>query len=257
MRYTCLLLNCFLQYRHCHHSPILKEMAKPTSIRQPISCEPCRKRKTRCSRTRVPCEACQRRGYSSQCTYQRPHDVTLDRARASSRASSPSRLYRDELVNRICSLESLLQSHIGAQCAPDSTHQNIAAPVTAAGSSCTRVSTTDQLPQFPLENLPPSPESLICLPYNNGTLHILENEYVQYEPRSSQWTSVLTDLSIQASLPGEAGNLQEGSFPFTSSPTVGRRELLGILPPIPYCDRLKDVYFNIFSPVQPPRYFRC
>jgi len=119
------------------------------------------------------------------------------------------------------------------------------------------MTTADQSRQFPLENLPPSPDSLTCLPYNTGTLDVSENGYVRYEPRSSQWTSVLTGLSIQASLQGKAGNLQEGieSFPFTNSPIVGRRELLDILPPMPYCDRLKDIYFNVLSPVQSLCYF--
>jgi hypothetical protein len=242
---------------HRNHSLLSRAMPRPTNIRQPISCEPCRKRKTRCSRTRVPCEACQRRGYSSQCTYQRPRDFTLDQPRTDSQASSPPRIHHDELVNRICSLETLLQNHIGAQSSPGSTHQNLAAPLTAPSTSCTRMTTADQSRQFPLENLPPSPDSLTCLPYNTGTLDVSENGYVRYEPRSSQWTSVLTGLSIQASLQGKAGNLQEGieSFPFTNSPIVGRRELLDILPPMPYCDRLKDIYFNVLSPVQSLCYF--
>jgi hypothetical protein len=38
-------------------------------IRQPVSCEPCRKRKIRCSRTRPPCDTCRRRRCMESCYY--------------------------------------------------------------------------------------------------------------------------------------------------------------------------------------------
>ena len=227
-------------------------MPRPTNIRQPVSCEPCRKRKIRCSRTRVPCEACQRRGCSSQCTYQRPHAFTSDRLSTGSQSSSPPQSSSDDLVNRIRNLETLLQKSIDAQSSNAIDQQNSAAPLTASSFSSTGISNANQYRPFgSLGSLPPSPDSLTGLPYTTGTLDVSENGYARYEPRSSQWTSVLANLSIQASLEGEAAKAEDdvGSFPFMDSPVKARRELVGILPPMRYCDQLKDVYFIVFSPV--------
>lgn len=157
----------------------------------------------------------------------------------------------------IRSLEALLQNHIEAPSTTSRYQNSSAGPMSAPSTSSTAASTSDQYNQLPLESLPPSPESLISGPYTTGTLDVSENGYVRYEPRSSQWTSVLTNPSIQASLKGETAILNEeaGCFPFTDSPPIGRRELLGILPLIRYCDQLTDVYFSVFSPVQTPRHF--
>lgn len=80
------------------------------SVRQPVSCEPCRRRKIKCSRTQPPCTTCQRRGCASSCVYAGRHDVPVNHSGSSSLAN-------EELLARITNLENILtkKASLGAQ----------------------------------------------------------------------------------------------------------------------------------------------
>lgn len=69
------------------------------SIRQPVSCEPCRRRKIKCSRERAPCSTCRRRQCPESCIYLGTKDVP-----------EPNR----ELLARIDNLEDMLRKHTEA-----------------------------------------------------------------------------------------------------------------------------------------------
>jgi hypothetical protein len=78
----------------------------PINVRQPISCEPCRHRKIKCSRTRPSCETCRRRGCVDRCVYKGSRDNEPSTSGGTSNGN-------DELLSRISNLEKLLQKHTG------------------------------------------------------------------------------------------------------------------------------------------------
>jgi hypothetical protein len=220
-------------------------MRRPVNIRQPINCEPCRKRKIRCSRNGVPCDTCERRGCSSRCTYLRPGDSGSAQLRTDGPAPISSGPNNAELLNRINSLETIMQRHMGAQYLNNGQNPS-------RGSSAV-MPTTEQ--DDPSRREPPSPESFTTSPRAVGTLNISETGDVQYEPRSSQWMSVIANPSIQASINCITDGVEYdlGAFPFEASGVTTRKDLLAVLPPTRQCNQLKDVYFKVFSPVHKSR----
>ncbi|KAI9818762.1 MAG: hypothetical protein M1827_007582 [Pycnora praestabilis] len=163
--------------------------------------------------------------------------------------STPPQTGNDELVDRIRSLESLLQRHINTQASESPEKQALQTPSTVSSSA---LSANDQFTHLgSWSSQPTSPESTSRLPYNTGTLRVSETGYVQFLPRSSQWTSVLANPSVQASLEVVTAGVDDevGGFPFEDTPAAARSVLLAILPPKQQCDQLIDVYFRVFSPL--------
>jgi hypothetical protein len=209
------------------------------SVRQPVSCEPCRHRKIKCSRT-YPCNTCQRRRCADRCVYKNARDGQ----NANSTTSS-----NDELLDRINNLEQLLRKHTGAEIPG-------------------RNGDYSMMPSPPVEigqNSHLSPESFISetshqtyssdyqSPLSGGVLTSTSTGNVRYEPRSSQWTSVLANTNLSIETPSledqEDPNIMFG-FPFTDSSAPSTDELLSLLPPMQQCDYLKSQYFAVFSPVR-------
>ena len=213
----------------------------PSCVRQPVSCEPCRRRKIKCSRTRPPCDTCLRRGCTDNCIY------------LGNREDSASAVLTDpnqELLNRISNLESLLRKHTGEQI--PHTSPEIAAPMLSPPS--------ESIQPFGFSPLTSTPESYIrhsqtsegLSPHSFGVLRTSSGGNVSYEPRSSQWTSVLANTSLSTTEPS-LGNPEDSTdmigFPLATSATSTLEELLSLLPPIQQCDYLKNTYFSVFSPV--------
>lgn len=70
-----------------------------------------------------------------------------------------------------------------------------------------------------------------------------------YEPASSNWSSLLKSNPATDVLDTEIDGLQVASeFPIATKP-VDKEELMSILPPMSQCDELKDVYFDVYSPL--------
>lgn len=213
------------------------------SVRQPVSCEPCRRRKIKCSRSRPPCDTCRRRRCPDSCVYKAPRD------------SSP--LIQDynsnsELLDRISNLENLLRKHTSA----------VAKPLPGGAEKF-----TGQIRSPPIEPGPlfqPSPESLISESASTqisnestssrgvGALSTCQNGNVRYQPHSSQWRSILANTHFSIGTPSledsDESRLEIG-FPFTTAASPSEEELLSILPPAQHCDYLKERYFTVFSPV--------
>jgi hypothetical protein len=211
------------------------------SVRQPVSCEPCRHRKIKCSRTKPTCETCQRRRCADRCVYKNARDGDSSNFSVSS---------NDELLNRISILEHLLEKHTGAQIPGRNENYSM------ISSSSMKMGQNSQL----------SPESLISestnqsypteyqTPVSGGVLTSTSSGNVRYEPRSSQWTSVLanTNLSIETpSLEDQENSGITWGFPFTNTIVPSTDELLSLLPPMQQCGYLKNQYFAVFSPVCP------
>lgn len=220
-------------------SPQQTNTRQNISVRQPVSCEPCRHRKIKCSRTKPVCDTCRRRGCADRCVYKGTRDGdTLN----------PTASPNEVLLNRISNLEQLLRKHTGAEIpgrGPD--YSMMPSPPVEMGQ-------TSQL----------SPESFISetshqtyssdyqSPLSGGVLTSTSSGNVRYEPRSSQWTSVLSNTNLSIDTPSldeqEDSNINFG-FPFTDSSVPTTDELLYLLPPMQQCDYLKNQYFAVFSPV--------
>jgi hypothetical protein len=210
------------------------------SVRQPVSCEPCRHRKIKCSRTRPTCDTCRRRGVADRCVYKATRDGDN-----SNSATSPN----EELLNRISNLEQLLRKHTGAEIPNrDGDFSMIPSPPIEMGQ-------TSQLSpdSFFSENSHQTYSSDYQSPLSGGVLTSTSSGNIRYEPRSSQWTSVLanTNLSIEnPSLDDQEDSTITFGFPFTDSTAPSTEELLSLLPPMQQCDYLKNQYFTVFSPVR-------
>lgn len=222
-------------------------LRSPMSVRQPVSCEPCRRRKIKCSRTRPPCDTCRRRGCADLCVY-KGYKATRDEGYATALAVS-----NQELLDRISNLESLLREHTGAQipaAAGEMTSSMISPPVEPIQPSQLRPEAFTPDTCSPLSY---QPERLASR--GIGVLTSSPNGDVRYEPRSSQWSSVLanTGLSIEtASLDAQNDSETTLGFPFATTGISTFDELLALLPPMRQCDYLVNTYFTVFSPASIP-----
>jgi hypothetical protein len=224
-------------------SPQRANIRATISARQPVSCEPCRYRKIKCSRNRPICDTCRRRGCVDRCVYRGARDGDLAAIGNSS---------NEELLERIGNLEELLRKHTGA-----------VIPVRQEGGDV-----TSSIPSPPVEQVHTSqlsPESFITDSSSNrtfvsdhpwsrsqGVLTSTPSGDVRYELRSSQWTSVLANTHLSISTPSLDDQDESGiasGFPFSSDGPVSVDDLLSLLPPMQQCDYLKNQYFTVFSPV--------
>ena len=208
-----------------------------------MSCEPCRRRKIKCSRTRPPCDTCRRRGCGDSCVYKGSRE---DSSTASHAAGN------EELLNRICNLENLLRQQTGAQI-----------PRVNGGLETSIPSPpTDSVQSFRLSPESSTSENQTYLSdspglssHGVGVLTSTPNGNVRYEPRSSQWASVLANTSLSTRTPSlevEDNARDLYGFPFTTSAIPTIDDLLSLLPPMQQCDYLKNTYFTVFSPVSIP-----
>jgi hypothetical protein len=157
-------------------------------------------------------------------------------------------------LERISNLENLLRKHTGAEIETRREGEGqLASPILSP-------------PLKTRQSFQLSPESIFSegssqqtysepnLSNRVGVLSTSLNGNVRYEPKSSQWTSVLanTHLSIGTPALEEQEEYNVGfEFPLSTSASPCRDELLSILPPMQQCDYLKRKYFTVFSPVGP------
>jgi hypothetical protein len=220
----------------------------PINVRQPVSCEPCRHRKIKCSRTRPYCETCRRRGCVDRCVYKGSRDSEPSMSGSSSNGN-------DELLSRISNLEKLLRKHTGTDIPNgNGVASSMLSPPTEFGqnSHLSPESLLSELSSHTYSSNCPSSQRV-------GVLTSTINGNVRYEPKSSRWTSVLANTNLSLNTPSMEDSDEASStfgFPFTTLATSSVDALLALLPPVQQCDYLKDRYFTVFSPVSPPL-FRC
>lgn len=204
------------------------------NVRQPVSCEPCRKRKIKCSRTHPPCDTCRRRRCAESCLYKAQHD---------GQPATPSTVVNQDLLTRISNLEQMLRKHTelaADECAVQNT------PVIAEHQHTSQLS-PESLTSENLSYLTPPDER----PQPVGHLKTSPSGNIQYQPQRSQWTSVLANTNLSIGTPSlddqDTEDFSTG-FPLSSSPS-STGDLLSLLPPVQQCERLKNTYFAVFSPV--------
>ncbi|KAF5026962.1 hypothetical protein F66182_992 [Fusarium sp. NRRL 66182] len=199
--------------------------------RMPLSCEPCRERKIKCSRNfsrgQAPCETCVRRGIpSSECVYLRDQ-WPLRREPFGSGSSA--------LVARIDRLEALLGQSVSNAPQPDPV-SNLPSPVSSLPRSAGDFSSRHDASPLRGSGAPPAG---IIIQYDSG--------HEVFEPSSSRWSSVLQDNPSLSGIKTDMDSAGLSSMPF-STVTTTIVELLELLPPTTHCKELKATYFNVFSP---------
>lgn len=215
-----------------------------------MSCEPCRRRKIKCSRTRAPCDTCRRRGCVNQCFYKGSRDDGL---------ASAANGVNKELLDRLANLEMLLKKQTSGQKsavtpeADEGGHDNMAMLSPPLESSNHSIEAS---PGSFASEAARSPNTYQSAPVNShgvqvGVLTSIPGGNVRYDPRTSQWTSVLANTGLATESFEDYEDLSTTSlgFPFIPGPVPSMNELLAILPPVQHCEHLKNTYFTVFSPV--------
>lgn len=218
--------------------------------RLPVSCEPCRVRKIRCSRDTPPCGTCVRRRVPpEQCVYStrrqpipskkqpqqsQPQPQPLENSSASPdtpvqpRYHGPAGEPNPDLVARIEKLEQLLH-------AKDQPQEKAPRP--------------PSVPQLDPE-LERRRESEPATAFA-GTLISSTSGHVRFLPINSAWR-IVDRASQEGPFPSQesaAADTPSGPYPFGEHDAENRPNILAKLPPTEYCDQLTDVYFQSFAPV--------
>ena len=198
----------------------------PSSRRTPVSCEPCRVRKIRCSRDGPPCSTCKRRGIS-HCVFlsnRRPAGgSTIDRPRLmptahlSPPATAPAEHATADLTKRVQRLERLLQEQ----------KQAAGNQLDDADNSCSWH----------------TPRSLASEQSRRrrvvgGLLRKTDSGHVRFVPKSQHWSHDPDQGDYASSFSSEA--------PLLSDKTPVKA-LLARLPPVSQCSELVNVYFRSFA----------
>jgi hypothetical protein len=216
-------------------------MSPAVNRRLPISCEPCRARKIKCTRNSdplAPCESCVRRGIPhGQCIYLGHYN----RARQET-DRGPHSESNEELLGRIRNLERIIQNHV-----------QLPSPVTAPFGQSTPVSLVTDSSSYSLDNSVVSPaiSRFRETPRQEGILRETKSGHLRYEPRASEWIAVLDGSPAAPSIDTFNGVPPvDADFPFSAIPVASIHHFLMILPPTSQCDELKAIFFQVFSPVR-------
>jgi hypothetical protein len=217
------------------HLSFFYNMSNGRRNRLPVSCEPCRKRKIRCSRDNPPCATCVRRRLRpSQCIYvcQNSQNQSIELPVSSVSASS---VQSNELVTRVAKLEQLLQEQ---QTLRDNL-RTAASPIWDYPSVSNReYSCVDNHLNQPIIENSRSHDRLINL----------ASGHLRYIPFA--WTMSPTN---DASGELDSAALSIDTSPWPTPLNLGRdqgvRELLALLPPAVYCTSIKNAFFESFTPV--------
>ncbi|KAH6631503.1 hypothetical protein F5144DRAFT_511113 [Chaetomium tenue] len=219
--------------------------------RPPLSCEPCRTRKSKCNRA-TPCDSCLKRNQPSSCYYA----ANVRRGDANSKKTN--------LTDRLKSLEALVSSFASQDLVVQ--QRNRAEDGNATHGHVTNTTSSER------------PNSASGSDPSNGSWSSQSNDHKGLDPEaprirqtydgavnyvdSSHWLSVLEDIRevrehlspegnfLQQKIPPTGGARWEPELPEVSSvlglnaSSASLDEILTSLPPRPICDRLLSHYFN-------------
>lgn len=211
--------------QRCPNSRVLRNVqtnmsAQRRQKRMPISCEPCRFRKIRCSRPRgpPPCETCVRRNLASRCSYADRHQIlspapqdALPSPVSERSASNPSTsLSNEDLAARVANLEALIQAQAASAHIP-STRLN-------------------------------QPVSRM-----KGMLSTSDLGHVRFIPSTTSSGST-RPVSDPQQATSRSIDMSAGPYPLGKR-RIEVHSLFIDLPSRSHCRHLKEVYFESFSPV--------
>lgn len=219
--------------------------------REPLSCEPCRKRKIRCSQTVPPCDTCRRRRCSQSCVYAKTWETTRPLV-VNDYGAHGSQQAHDDLLNRVRNLEGELLAQVDAQRKEHSSNASGLGQLSPDGLDASCDGSTAAARSSTSHSI--SPPSVTGSHERPGVLHTSESGSVRYEPRASQWSSVLDDAAVRNKLPSLQGvphtiKKRASSFPFEPTALATKDDLLALLPPKQQCVYLKDTFISVFSSV--------
>lgn len=220
--------------------------------RLPISCEPCRIRKIRCSRDDPPCGTCiRRRVPSDQCIYTTRRQPQILPSRQPHRSQAQPRL----LENGSVSSDAPVQP------------RNYGSAVEPNADLVARVERLEQLLQekdqpqgaaSPQLDMPQLNSALggrrgsePATAFPTGTLIPSTSGHVRFVPFNSSWR-IVHGASWEGPCPSQESAITDtpsGPYPFGEHDVENRPNLIAQLPPTEYCDQLKDGYFQSFAPV--------
>ncbi|KAJ5389786.1 uncharacterized protein N7496_000854 [Penicillium cataractarum] len=195
---------------------------KPTKKRRILSCEPCRARKARCTRDGRPCKQCRDRDISaSDCIY-------LGQARKDT--------IHTELLAKIQRLESCLWERTGTQLSNVSDRTIPSLSTLMASGGFPEATVNEYLGDSTLDNA--------------GSLQKSSTGSVRYFSPAS-WESIVANSPAAEWLQSfglDTAGEDDPQIPLVSNADISHAELLGLLPPKPYCDSLTKTYFQNITP---------
>ncbi|RDW63333.1 hypothetical protein BP6252_10878 [Coleophoma cylindrospora] len=225
-------------------------VSKPSSSRQPVSCEQCRQRKIKCSRTRAPCDSCRRRRIPDSCYYAVDHG----NAGGGSGARYGSPTAHQDLLARISHLEEVIlrQAHGGSpSIVADSARNPLRSQSTDAADAApwSNLSSGSSSHEETLYSVatpvsPQSPPFVVLATSLDGNIHQRTN--------ALEWNSVFANTRLAPhalTVLDEKSTSNESGFPFTESQAPNTKDLIGYLPPTQQTEYLKNKYFEVFSPL--------
>ncbi|KAK2039337.1 hypothetical protein LZ31DRAFT_598940 [Colletotrichum somersetense] len=212
--------------------------------RLPISCEPCRTRKIRCTRDDPPCLTCVRRGIRPSLCHYKMRNQQPDGGAPTNCSSPPSSSTlpapsRDvDLTARVAKLERLLEAQIAAR---ESQSLAGSSAATAMGQGI------NASMRRPINAFGPStPTRLVGQARPPGKLRTTPSGHVRYIPTSSisgpgEGRDADTECHLFESL--------EGPFPFGRAGDHEAAACLDALPPSSLCSKVKNIFFESFAPL--------
>ncbi|KAJ2983860.1 hypothetical protein NQ176_g385 [Zarea fungicola] len=201
--------------------------------RMPSSCEPCRRRKIRCHGACVPCETCVRRGRAAACQYQRDLATPLETTLSNSSET-------EKLSQRISHIEQLLEKQTAIISMRNPSVYNMHSPY--------RNRNPRSRPEVPVPTSSNPSQSELAGQPGIGSWRLLKSSsgHVRLLSQATGLDSV-SPSPLSDQFPPCLG--QQTNFPFSADVAASRQQLLDLLPPMSQCDRLKDVYMEVFSPL--------
>lgn len=186
---------------------------------------------SKCSGERPFCETCTKRGFSHTCFYLRQT------------VQMPSTSNSDEVLQKLNRIESLLERQgdllergldAGPRSYPSHADTHSQRQPSSLNSSPWTEADASQIGHPDISDAPPV-----------GTVLMYGGGYERFVPGiASADADAVNELIQSSSTPALSTN-----FPFTDESRASRQALLETLPPFPQCDELKDIFFEVFSPV--------
>ena len=183
---------------------------------------------SKCSGERPYCETCTRRGFSHTCFYVRQT------------VQGPPVSNSDEVLQKLNRIENLLERQ-------GQFLEHRFDPVSNSYSSNQDNSSQHRPSSLSLWTEVDAPYSETTDSLHVGTILKYGKGYERFVPGiATADADAINELIQSTSVPPTSTN-----FPFTDEAGVSRQALLEALPAPRQCDELKDIFFDVFSPVRP------